>query len=93
MPGTRSNLRTLCPERSKHSVTQAGAAAARAGALLNAGKVTVESITAVVDHDDCNACGLCAAVCPYGAITADKKTKTKASVVEAVPSCRASLPL
>jgi len=71
------------PKDVKDSVTQAGAAASRAGALLNAGKVTVESITAVVDHDDCNACGLCAAVCPYGAITADKKTKTKAQVVEA----------
>jgi len=71
------------PKDVKDSVTQAGAAAARAGALLNAGKVTVESITAVVDLDLCNACGLCAAVCPYGAITADKATKAKAQVVEA----------
>jgi len=71
------------PKDVKDSVTQAGAAAARAGALLNAGKVTVESITATVDHDHCNACGLCTLVCPYGAITADKKTNTKAAVVEA----------
>ena len=71
------------PKDVKDSVTQAGAAAARAGALLNAGKVTVESITAVVDDDLCNACGLCSLVCPYGAITADKATKTKAHVVEA----------
>ncbi len=71
------------PKDVKDSVTQAGAAAARAGALLTAGKVKVDSITAVCDHDLCNACGLCVAVCPYGAITADKATKTKANVVEA----------
>ena len=71
------------PKDVKDSVTQAGAAAARAGALLSAGKVTVESITAVVDEDLCNACGLCAGVCPYGAITADKQSGTKATVVEA----------
>jgi len=71
------------PKDVKDSVTQAGAAAARAGALLNAGKVTVESITCSIDSDLCNACGMCVSVCPYGAISADKKTKTKATVVEA----------
>ena len=71
------------PKDVKDSVTQAGAAAARAGALLNAGKVTVESITCSIDQDICNACGMCVSVCPYGAITADKKANIKASVVEA----------
>ena len=74
------------PKDVKDSVTQAGAAAARAGALLNAGRVTVEAITAVVDSDLCTACGLCVDVCPFGAITADKKAKTKAQVVEAACS-------
>jgi heterodisulfide reductase subunit A len=71
------------PKDVKDSVTQAGAAAARAGALLNAGKVTVEAITASVDADLCTACGLCTEVCPYGAITADKVAKVKAQVIEA----------
>jgi heterodisulfide reductase subunit A len=71
------------PKDVKDSVTQAGAAAARAGALLSAGRVKVEAITAMVDSDLCTACGLCAEVCPFGAITADKKTKTRARVVEA----------
>jgi len=55
------------PKDVKDSVTQAGAAAARAGALLNAGEVTVEAITAMVDPDLCTACGQCVDVCPYGA--------------------------
>jgi heterodisulfide reductase subunit A len=71
------------PKDVKDSVTQASAAAARAGALLNAGKVTVEAITCTVDGELCNACGVCAEVCPYGAITVDKQVKTPASVVEA----------
>ncbi len=71
------------PKDVKDSVTQAGAAAARAGALLTAGKVTVESITCSIDQDICNACGMCVSVCPYGAISADKKADIKASVVEA----------
>ena len=71
------------PKDVKDSVTQAGAAAARAGALLTAGKVTVESITCSIDQDICTACGICVSVCPYGAISADKKQNIKASVVEA----------
>ena len=71
------------PKDVKDSVTQAGAAAARAGALLNAGKVTVEAITCSIDTDRCNACGLCVGVCPYGALSADKATGKKAAVVEA----------
>jgi heterodisulfide reductase subunit A len=70
------------PKDVKDSVTQAGAAAARAGALLNAGKVTVEAITCMIDNDLCRGCALCETVCPYGAITVDKTAKM-ASVVEA----------
>ncbi len=71
------------PKDIKDSVTQASAAAARAGILMNAGEVTVEAITAVVDEDACTACGLCAKVCPYHAITVDTAAKTPAHVIEA----------
>jgi heterodisulfide reductase subunit A len=71
------------PKDIKDSVTQASAAAARAGILMRAGEVTVEAITAVVDEDACTACGICAKVCPYHAIDVDVKSKTPARIIEA----------
>jgi heterodisulfide reductase subunit A len=69
------------PKDIKDSVCQAGAASSRAGALLNAGEIKIEAITSVIDAEACNMCGLCASVCPYGAINWHKKEK--ATVIEA----------
>ena len=74
------------PKDVKDSVTQASAAAARAGILLAAGKITIEAITSVVDPDKCTSCGICARVCPFNAIVVDVKAKTPAKVIEA--SCK-----
>ena len=71
------------PKDIKDSVTQASAAAARAMRLMNPGMLTVEAITAAVDPEKCNACGLCAKVCPYNAVTVDTKAKLPARVTEA----------
>jgi heterodisulfide reductase subunit A len=71
------------PKDIKDSVTQASAAAARAMRLMNPGMLTVEAITAEVDIEKCNSCGLCAKVCPYNAISVDTKAKTAAKVTEA----------
>lgn len=71
------------PKDIKDSVTQASAAAARAQIVLNSEKLKVEAITAWVDPEVCTGCGLCAQVCPYGALLADSKTKVKAQVMEA----------
>ena len=61
------------PKDVKDSVTQAGAAAARASILLNAGKVKIEAITSTLNEELCNFCNRCARVCPYHAITLGKK--------------------
>ena len=66
------------PKDIKESVCQAGAAASRGGGLLNKGEIQIEAITSRIDEQTCAKCGLCAAVCPYGAIT---WTKGEAAVV------------
>jgi heterodisulfide reductase subunit A len=65
------------PKDVRESVTQASAASSRASILLNKGKFSVEAITAVVFEDQCSKCGLCARVCPFGAITWQKKQVPK----------------
>lgn len=71
------------PKDIKDSVTQAGAAASRAQILLGSGDVKVEAITCRVDADLCKYCEKCVDVCPYHALSANRKQKIAASVVEA----------
>jgi heterodisulfide reductase subunit A len=71
------------PKDIKDSVTQAGAAAARSSILLNSGILKGEAIKAVVDLEKCNSCGVCARVCPYGAMKVDVKAKSGAQLVAA----------
>ena len=71
------------PKDIKDAVTQASAAAARAVRLMSPGKITVEAITSRVIEEKCTSCGTCAKVCPFNAITVDKKNKRPAVVIEA----------
>jgi len=72
------------PKDIKDSVTQAGAAAARAGNLLQAGEVRIEAITAELIPDACQLCKVCANCCPYHAIeVADKKAGRLPNFIEA----------
>ena len=64
----------------KESVTQGSAAAARAIRLMHKGEILTEPITSEVVAEHCKACGKCAEVCPYNAITVDPKKKTPAVV-------------
>lgn len=83
------------PKDIKDTVTQASAAAARAGILMAKGKVTVEAITPRIDIEKCKVCGVCSRVCPYNAIVVDKVRETT-SVIEAAcagcGSCGAECP-
>ena len=70
------------PKDIKDSVTQASAAAARAGILMAKGHVTVEAITPIIFPEKCKACGLCVKVCPYNALSFNKDLK-RVEIVEA----------
>jgi len=72
------------PKDIRDSVTQASAAAARAGVILSANKIKLEAATAVVDKEKCTCCEVCVRVCPYGAITASRSQKIPAEVTEAM---------
>jgi heterodisulfide reductase subunit A len=65
------------------AVAQAGAAAAEALALIDAGHVELEPNTAYIVEEECSGCKSCIPLCPYSAITllADRK---KAVVNEAL---------
>ena len=84
------------PKDIKDTVTQASAAAARAIRLMNPKQLRVEAITAEVVPNECTSCGICAKVCPFGAITVDTRAKTPASVTVAACSgcgtCAAECP-
>jgi heterodisulfide reductase subunit A len=84
------------PKDIKDAVTQASAAAARAIRLMNPKQLRVEAITAEVVSNECTSCGICAKVCPFGAITVDTRAKTPAVVTVAACSgcgtCAAECP-
>ena len=61
------------PKDVRESVTQASAASTRASILLSKDQFAVEAITASVYEAACTKCGQCARVCPFGAISWQKK--------------------
>ncbi len=69
------------PKDIPDSVAQAGAAAAEALALIDAGAIELDPYTAHVLEDDCSGCKTCIQLCPYGAIAFEQE-KSKASINE-----------
>ena len=57
------------PKPLEESISQALAAAAKAGRLLARKEIALEPNVALVDPVHCDGCGLCIDVCPYRAIT------------------------
>jgi len=68
------------PKDIKESVTQGSAAAARAIRIMHKGEIFTEPIISEVIEEHCTACGRCARVCPYNAITVDVKNKIPAVI-------------
>jgi heterodisulfide reductase subunit A len=71
------------PKDIPDSVAQAGAAAAEALALIDAGFVELEPNTAYITEELCCGCQVCVNMCPYKAITFDPE-KGKSSINEAI---------
>lgn len=83
------------PKDIPDSVAQAGAAAAEAMALIDAGEIELDPYTAHVLEDDCSGCKTCISVCPYRAISFDA-TAAKARINEVLckgcGACAAACP-
>jgi len=86
------------PKDIPDSVAQAKAAASSAAAPMFARKVRIEPLTAIVDDDLCQGCGLCVDLCPYSApeLVPGDKGGMRAHVIEALchgcGTCAASCP-
>lgn len=69
------------PKDIPDAVAQAGAAAAEALALIDAGSIELEPNTAYVLEDECSGCKTCIPLCPYNAIIFSAAT-VKAQITE-----------
>ena len=64
------------PANIREAIAQGLGAASRASIPLSKGSVVVEPIISVLaDEDACRGCGLCVALCPYGALEIQKTEK------------------
>jgi heterodisulfide reductase subunit A len=61
------------PKDIPDTIAQAKAAASSAMIPLSRGRVTVESVTGVVEVELCAGCGICESLCTYGALTRDDR--------------------
>ncbi|HXY73774.1 MAG TPA: FAD-dependent oxidoreductase, partial [Dehalococcoidales bacterium] len=83
------------PKTIEESVAQAEAAASRASTILSKDTMKADARVCSVDETFCSGCGICEAVCPYGAIAVNHDCKVS-SVNEALckgcGTCAAACP-
>lgn len=82
------------PKTIAESISQAYAAASRAGIPMALGRVRTEAITAFVNEDKCTGCGTCIKLCPYSAIQKDEHEVARVNDVlcKGCGVCAASCP-
>lgn len=61
------------PKTISESISQAYAAASRAGIPMALKRVRTEAITSIIDEDLCTGCGTCIKLCPYSAIRKNER--------------------
>jgi heterodisulfide reductase subunit A len=83
------------PKDIPDSVAQAGAAAAEALVLVDAGRIELEPNTAYVIEEECSGCKTCVPMCPYSAISfleAEKKARINEVLCKGCGTCVAACP-
>jgi heterodisulfide reductase subunit A len=82
------------PKTIPESISQACAAAARAGIPMAMKRVRTEAITAMVNESVCTGCGTCITLCPYNAIQKDERGIAKVNDIlcKGCGVCAASCP-
>ncbi len=83
------------PKDIPDSIAQAGAAAAEALALIDAGGIDQEPNTAYVHEEECSGCKSCISMCPYTAISFDadkQKAVINPALCKGCGTCVASCP-
>lgn len=87
------------PKDIPDTVAQASGAAAKAAELLASGEIEIEPLIAVIDEELCSRCGICKAICAYGAIEIEslEDGEQRIEVIEVLcqgcGSCASSCPV
>ncbi len=83
------------PKDIPDTVAQAGAAAAEALVLIDAGSIESEPNTAYIDEEVCSGCKTCVPLCPYHAVTfleQEKKARINQAMCKGCGTCVAACP-